>query len=51
MQSFNSERQRQIQDLDMNDLDNLEFFRQQLLSKRDQKAEMFIKKLMTTADQ
>ena len=51
MQSFNSERQQQIQDLDMNDLDNLEFFRQQLLSKRDQKAEMFIKKLMTTADQ
>jgi len=37
--------------LDMNESDNFECFRQQLLSKRDQKAEAFIKKLMTTANE
>jgi hypothetical protein len=48
--SFNAERQKEIENMDMNDPDHLEFYRQQLLTKRDRNAEMFIKKLMTNAE-
>jgi hypothetical protein len=48
--SFNSERQKELDDMDVNNPESLEFFRQQLLTKKDRNAEMFIKKLMTCAE-